>query len=137
MFIKSRGQGLVIVRYLFYGDPADCTPYRAATIIVAVAFDGRVSQKRESEYEGFSCFGMKGAFTGSNKQAEEDKVMKTMDTVTETRWGEKERERAGGAGAQVSFGEVIVRVPLAILGLAISAFPLSLPLLYLVALLFV
>ncbi len=79
---------------------------------------------------------MKGAFPQSSKQAEEDKVMKRTDAVTEILWGEDKRERAGVAGAQVSLGEVIVRVPLAILGLALSTFPLSLPLLYLVALLF-
>lgn len=62
--------------------------------------------------------------------------MKRTDTVTEILWGEHERERAGVAGARVSWGEVIVRAPLAVLGLAISTFPLSLPLLYLVALLF-
>ncbi len=62
-------------------------------------------------------------------------VMKTDGTTVETLWGAQTAEKVAEK-KKVSIIDIMVASPLALLGVTIAAFPISLPILYVVALLF-
>jgi hypothetical protein len=62
--------------------------------------------------------------------------MKTDGTTVETVWAGQAVEQVAEKKEKVSIIDIMVASPLALLGVTIAAFPISLPILYVVALLF-
>ncbi len=64
----------------------------------------------------------------------EVKVMKTTHTTSAIAWKGKETSEMHRETARVTFIDTLLMLPAGIIGLIIGTFPLSLPILYLIAL---